>query len=325
MGSTGGNRGTHIFVSAQELEASKSPQPDLRLRETPLADLPTPTPHKLHKRKKEKVQPEVKLPVKVKYTESSENTFEVHRGSPWIRYKKILTLLDFAGEIIVSRKKASLEMVGVTLINTVKEDETLEWLRKLRHGNIVAAFEAFSTETALYVVYEEMHIPLEHIVKSPAFPSSEEIGTILGQILDGLIFLETHGRTHGSLNCDNVLLHRTGLVKLGDGAQYDSFVPATSEAKVSDLKELATITMRLMQKYALDNGKVGVENPTHWRESQILDFLSSIMSATGPRQPRRHFFLHQIWRKGSRWPVEALCDLITVAQHTVPRDYRWST
>lgn len=70
-------------------------------------------------------------------------------------------------------------------------------------------------------------------------------------------------------------------------AKHDMCVHASSEAKAKDLKDLATITMRLMQKYTLNGGKVGVENLDRWRDSDILDFLSSITSATGASQLRK--------------------------------------
>ncbi|KAM4067820.1 kinase [Hirsutella rhossiliensis] len=213
MGSVGGDRGTQIFVSPQELKASKEYQSNSLLPTAPFSNLPILAPNKLQKKREEKAQPHVGISTKNNAAQS-EGTLAVQRVSPWTKYKKIITLLDLGGEVIVSRKKGSLDMVGVKSVKKDKENETLEWLRKLRHSNNIAALEVFSTESALYVVYEEMHTPLEHIVRSTAFPSSKEIGIILGQILDGLMCLESLERAHGLLSCDNVLLHRTGLVKL---------------------------------------------------------------------------------------------------------------
>jgi hypothetical protein len=44
--------------------------------------------------------------------------------------------------------------------------------------------------------------------------------------------------------------------------------------------------MNLMQGYALESGKVGVEDVGSWRDSDILDFVSAVTSAEGASQLR---------------------------------------
>lgn len=71
------------------------------------------------------------------------------------------------------------------------------------------------------------------------------------------------------------------------GARYDTSVQASSQNKRRDLKGLATITLRLMQKYVLEDGSIGVDKQEYWRQSQILEFLSSTKSADGPGELRK--------------------------------------
>ena len=179
MGTVSGDRGTQIFISPQEFKASQEYQTSAKLPATHSPSLQRLHHKKLHKNKENK-----ELVGSSGRNKQLEATLAVHKMSPWTKYKKIITLLDLAGEVIVSRKKGSLEMVGVKSVYKESENETLQWLRKMRHPNTVTALEAFSTESVLYVVYEEMHLPLENIVRSTAFPSSKEIGTIMGQVRD---------------------------------------------------------------------------------------------------------------------------------------------
>ena len=184
MGNISGDRGTQIFVSPQEFKASQEYQPNAKLPATYSPSLQRPAHRKLHKNKEDE---ELHAGSWGRNNAAQlEASIAVHKMSPWTKYKKIITLLDLAGEVIVSRKKGTLEMVGVKSVDKDTEKETLQWLRKLQHPNTVTALEAFSTESVLYVVYEEMHLPLENIVRSTAFPSSKEIATIMGQVRDTL-------------------------------------------------------------------------------------------------------------------------------------------
>lgn len=169
-----------MFISPQELHASKGCQSDSKVSQTHHTD--GPITNKLQRKKANKDRTDIGLTGKPNSAEDSEKTLRVYRESPWTQYKKILTMLDLGGEVILSRKKGSLERVGVRTCSKDRESETLTWLRKLRHYNIVATIEVFATEGALYVVNEEMHLPLEHIVRSTAFPGSKEIATIAGQV-----------------------------------------------------------------------------------------------------------------------------------------------
>lgn len=50
---------------------------------------------------------------------------------------------------------------------------------------------------------------------------------------------------------------------------------------------IAEISMMLMQKYKLNNGKVGVEKVEAWQNSDIIDFLSCATSSTAAVELRR--------------------------------------
>ncbi|KAG9252577.1 uncharacterized protein F5Z01DRAFT_217573 [Emericellopsis atlantica] len=244
-----------------------------------------------------------------------------HLGSPWRRYRDVLTLLGMGDEIIIaSEHEAPTKRVGVRKFHRGERDiETLSRFRALRHVNIVAAVEAFIGQEILYVAFEEMHMPLENIVRCPRRPTSNEVGVILGQVLDGLAYLELHQLYHSYLSCETVLVHADGDVKIGMQEQCRA---ATPQGKKQNVMEVGTMAMKLMQGYSSEDGEVGVEDNTGWSDS-ILAVLSSVASCDGASQLRKNAFFTQLWKKESRWPKETLCDLIVTTLISVHRYYKY--
>lgn len=62
------------------------------------------------------------------------------------------------------------------------------------------------------------------------------------------------------------------------GARYELGTPDSSTTKCDTSQALSNIIMRLMQKYVLEDDKVGIQNPEVWEDSPIVSFLSSVMS-----------------------------------------------
>ncbi|KAL6406350.1 hypothetical protein AUP68_09140 [Ilyonectria robusta] len=115
-------------------------------------------------------------------SKSSDIPLEVRAESPWNYYEKSpITFLDLSGEVIIAQEKTSpKKLVGLRKMSKA----TLTNLQKLRHTNIYFALEAFVANKSTYVVFEEIHLTLEHLVISLAYPSSRQLGTILGQKCD---------------------------------------------------------------------------------------------------------------------------------------------
>ncbi|KAH8193871.1 hypothetical protein TruAng_011960 [Truncatella angustata] len=78
----------------------------------------------------------------------------------------------------------------------------------------VAPIESYITEDDCIVVYEGMSISLDMLIRSLAYPSDEELGVILGQILDALSYVEKNGFQLASLTPQMVLLSSDGEVKI---------------------------------------------------------------------------------------------------------------
>ncbi|OBT51889.1 hypothetical protein VE04_09289 [Pseudogymnoascus sp. 24MN13] len=155
-------------------------------------------------------------------------------------------------------------LVAVRTFTVVAAEKALYMHGRVRHPNIVKALKAFTTETSFYIVLEYMPISLYQIVESAKYPTESELAAILRQVLDGLIYLESEGLEHSSINYWNILLSTKG----------------NRNREPQDVRALGIIIMELMQKYTQENGAVSVENLDRWpSDSNAVTFLSKITSA----------------------------------------------
>ncbi|OAF55375.1 hypothetical protein VC83_08334 [Pseudogymnoascus destructans] len=158
-------------------------------------------------------------------------------------------------------------------------------------------------------VLEYMPISLYQIVEIAKYPTESELAAILRQVLDGLIYLESEGLEHGSINCRNILLSTGGDVKIANQQCCEKTEKTQRNREPQDVRALGIITMELMQKYTQDNGAVGVENLDRWpSDSDAVTFLSETTSAASARELRKHALL----RHGDQKDV--LMGLVSLAE-----------
>jgi hypothetical protein len=102
------------------------------------------------------------------------------------------------------------------------------------------------------------------------------------------------------------------------------------QSGMCDIKSIGYITMELMQKYAKDDGAIGIENLNRWRmDSDAVKFLSTTTSAGSFAELRRvstilawwpvadslkHPLLNHPWRKED---LELLVELASISVHRV--------
>jgi hypothetical protein len=81
---------------------------------------------------------------------------------------------------VASERLSPVSRVGVRrFLYDIEETKTLSRFRAVRHANVVAALEAFRGPKILYIIFKEMHMPLNHVVLCPRRRTSDEIGMIL--------------------------------------------------------------------------------------------------------------------------------------------------
>lgn len=159
-------RKTTAYISPQELITSPETRPIIskRLRRQPIK-------HQL---------PLITSPTLI--PEELSCPFLVQAGSPWENYTPILTFLDLGGESLIARKKNDTARVIVKRFIRSEGSEIAKQFRRLCHPSILQAIEAFTTSDYLYIILEEMHLTLRHIVKSPVNPRANQIAVIVGQV-----------------------------------------------------------------------------------------------------------------------------------------------
>ncbi|KAH6871691.1 hypothetical protein B0T10DRAFT_522830 [Thelonectria olida] len=224
----------------------------------------------------------------------------VRSESPWLSFQRSpVDALDVGGKITVARSKAQpATIVGIRKYPTGKAKDLLPVFRRLQHENIVRVLDAFITKESLYLVFEDMRLSLEHFVLSPAYPTSLQLGTILGQVLDGLKSIQKIGYGHGSLSCQNILVSDEGRVKVG----MLSAVPISPKIKARDILCFGKVTMKLMQKLDRDDGVVGIDDPGRWQDNpDTIQFASSITSSKSLGELRKNSFIESIWERHRRW------------------------
>ena len=80
--------------------------------------------------------------------------------------------------------------------------------------SIVSPIEIFRSDEACYVVYEYMSFSLYYVTGSPRLDQIR-LAAIIGQVIDGLIYLGSQRLEHEFLNCSNILIHPLGNMKIG--------------------------------------------------------------------------------------------------------------
>ena len=55
-------------------------------------------------------------------------------------------------------------------------------MRKLCHENLLTVHEIFDFGSSFYIVSGRMHITLDHVIASPAYPKEAELASIIWQV-----------------------------------------------------------------------------------------------------------------------------------------------
>jgi p21-activated kinase 1 len=107
----------------------------------------------------------------------------------------------------------------VALKYQVRKDAILNELHVLmtvEHPNIVRFFEAFLWEGDLWMVLEYMEGGSLAGLLRALYLTETQIATVLKQVLQGLAHLHSQNIIHRDIKSDNILLTRTGQIKITD-------------------------------------------------------------------------------------------------------------
>ncbi|KAL5353547.1 hypothetical protein ACLOAV_001584 [Pseudogymnoascus australis] len=123
-----------------------------------------------------------KLPSISESKPSSFTNIIARKESPWDFYEKVLDL-DLNGSVTVAQRKARHSgLVAVRAFPVAAAEKTIYMHGRVRHANMVEAFDAFTTETSFFIVLEHMPLSLDQIVQCAKYPTEKQLAAILKQV-----------------------------------------------------------------------------------------------------------------------------------------------
>ncbi|WQF76928.1 Putative serine-threonine/tyrosine-protein kinase, catalytic [Colletotrichum destructivum] len=151
--------------------------------------------------------------VRSQKTHSSAQTSDIEWNSPWKHYREEFQLHDLGGSLTVAVRQGT--QVHIRKIALLESQDALSKFRRLRHQNVVEFVHAYMTDTYLHAVFEPTTFSLYHLAKCPKYPDEAQLGAIVGQVVDGLSYLEAEGFEHPTLDSGSILVTDAGIVKIG--------------------------------------------------------------------------------------------------------------
>jgi serine/threonine protein kinase len=135
---------------------------------------------------------------------------------PWTKYKKFMKD-DQAGPVFLAYDRDRPEKIfAVKEIKGLGKD-SLSRLCAIIHSNIVRFIVAYYHKGSCFLFYDEMSVPLIDLVSSPRGNLEiDDVATICLGITEALAYLHKDLRIcHGAIGIQNVLLSKSGEVKIG--------------------------------------------------------------------------------------------------------------
>ncbi|XP_056252549.1 serine/threonine-protein kinase 36 [Seriola aureovittata] len=138
-------------------------------------------------------------------------------------------VLELAGEgsfgrVYKGRKRFTGQVVALKFMPKVGRSEKelrslkreIEIMRGLQHPNIVQLFDSFETETEVVVVTEYAEGQLFQILEDDGNLPESQVREIACQLVSALYYLHSHRILHRDMKPQNILLGKSGVVKLCD-------------------------------------------------------------------------------------------------------------
>ncbi|XP_069002704.1 serine/threonine-protein kinase 36 [Embiotoca jacksoni] len=128
------------------------------------------------------------------------------------------------GQVYKGRKKCTGQVVALKFMPKVGRSEKelrslkreIEIMRGLQHPNIVQLFDSFETEAEVVVVTEYAEGQLFQILEDDGNLPESQVREIACQLVSALYYLHSHRILHRDMKPQNILLGKSGVVKLCD-------------------------------------------------------------------------------------------------------------
>ncbi|XP_037604268.1 serine/threonine-protein kinase 36 [Sebastes umbrosus] len=128
------------------------------------------------------------------------------------------------GRVYKGRKRFTGQVVALKFMPKVGRSEKeikslkreIDIMRGLQHPNIVQLFDSFETETEVVVVTEYAEGQLFQILEDDGNLPESQVREIACQLVSALYYLHSHRILHRDMKPQNILLGKSGVVKLCD-------------------------------------------------------------------------------------------------------------
>ncbi|XP_031712974.1 serine/threonine-protein kinase 36 isoform X2 [Anarrhichthys ocellatus] len=128
------------------------------------------------------------------------------------------------GRVYKGRKRFTGQVVALKFMPKVGRSEKelrslkreIEIMRGLQHPNIVQLFDSFETKTEVVVVTEYAEGQLFQILEDDGNLPESQVREIACQLVSALYYLHSHRILHRDMKPQNILLGKSGVVKLCD-------------------------------------------------------------------------------------------------------------
>lgn len=139
--------------------------------------------------------------------------------SPWTKYGKCFELQFGSNPYVVvagpsaTAADSDSDTVLVQRLRGINEQVQVQSIQRIQHPSFLAAQEIFYCEEVFSVSFDFMPISLAELAGNPLL-ADIHLACILGQVLEGLVYLERNKLEHGRLTCANILVDQNGSVKI---------------------------------------------------------------------------------------------------------------
>ena len=116
------------------------------------------------------------------YRQRKQELIPVKKESPWNTYTDKYGLRLGEWVKVAGKKPSTGEIFAVRSISKSNTEKGLCQIRKLCHENLLTVHEIFDFDSSFYIVSERMHITLDDVIASPAYPEEAELASIIWQV-----------------------------------------------------------------------------------------------------------------------------------------------
>ncbi|OAQ60866.2 kinase domain-containing protein [Pochonia chlamydosporia 170] len=238
--------------------------------------------------------------------------------SPWTGYIKLYSLQFGASdyfqvaEEVFKKKDSNPDHNPVVIVKSFSNAEAkscMQYIQRINHKNFVPVRNFFSTNGESFIAFEFMPLSLSELAGHPLMDDCR-LASILGQIVDGLVYLDDHCLEHTQLTCSNILVDTAGNVKLW----AQEHVQGGSDRK-RHVQGLRRIAIQLIQGYIDEDEPDGPGGIPQCPDG--LKFVSDMERASSTESLKKHSLLQLPWHKSR------LAGMISLVHIWVDRGYKF--